>query len=106
MYATIRRWRVDAGSMDEVMHRCDQFIADQFAEMPGFCAYHVMDCGDGTLCSMTMFTDEESARRSNDVAAQFVREHASEFHPERLSSWTGEVKVNRARNEVLEPAHA
>jgi hypothetical protein len=106
MYASIRRWRLGSDAVDDALHLVDTRLADRFAEQEGFIAYHVVDCGDGTVCTMTCFTTEEAAHRSNEIAAQFVREELLDFEPERLGAYSGEVKINRARDEVLETAHA
>jgi hypothetical protein len=60
---------------------------------------------DGSVCSMTIFDDREGAERSQEMAAQFVREHLSGIQIERTGDMTGEVMVSRARERVLEPAH-
>ena len=106
MYASIRRWRLDPESVDEALHLVDEHLADRFAEQPGFVAYQVIDCGDGTACSVTVFETEEQAHHSSVVAAQFVRDELLDYGPERLFAHQGEVKVSRARSAMLEPAHA
>ena len=106
MYASIRRWRLGSDAVDEALHLVDDRLADVFAEQDGFVAYQVVDCGDGTVCTVTVFTTEDAAHESIEVAARFVREELLDFEPERLGSYSGEVKINRARNDVLEIAHA
>jgi hypothetical protein len=106
MYASVREYRMGAGAMADAMHIVDERLADKFAEMPGFVAYEAIDCGDNQVCSVTIFQDEESAHRSADIAAEFVRENLAEFQIERTSAMSGEVMVSRATNDMLEPAHA
>jgi hypothetical protein len=105
MYASIRRYRMGAGSMDDAMHLADMELADRLSEEPGFIDYHVMDTGDRTITSMTIFEDEEKCLRSNDMAAEFVREHLGDFQIERLDVFGGEVMVSRAAERVLQPTH-
>jgi hypothetical protein len=105
MYASIRRYRMGAGSMDDAMHLADTELADRLSAEPGFIDYQAMDTGDGTITSVTIFEDEEQCLRSNDMAAEFVREHLSDFQVERLDTFGGEVMVSRAAERVLEPAH-
>ena len=105
MYASIRRYRMGAGSMDDAMHIVDTELADMLSEEPGFIDYQAMDTGDGTVTSVTIFDDEEQCLRSNDMAAAFVREHLADFQVERLAVFGGEVMVSRAAERVLEPAH-
>jgi hypothetical protein len=105
MYASIRRYRMGAGSLDDAMHLADTEFADRLAEEPGFVDYQVVATGDDTIVSMTIFEDEERCLASNDMAAEFVREHLAPFQVERLEVFGGEVMVSRAAEKVLEPAH-
>jgi hypothetical protein len=106
MYASIRSYRLDSGDMGEVMHRIDTDFADRLAGELGFAGYHVVDCGDNVLCTVTVFHDEASAQRSNDLAAEFVRDRLSDMDLSRIDVKGGKVAVSRAANEMLEPAHA
>ena len=105
MYASIRRYRMGAGSIDDVMHLADTEFADRLAEEPGFVDYQVLDTGDGTITSMTIFDTEDQCQASNDMAAEWVRERLADFDVERLEVFGGEVMVSRAAEKVLEPAH-
>ncbi len=73
MYASFRRYRMGAGSMDDAMHLVDTEFADRLAEEPGFVDYQVVATGDDMIVSMTIFEDEEQCLASNDMAAEFVR---------------------------------
>lgn len=105
MYASIRRYRMGAGSMDDAMHIADMEFADRLAEQPGFVDYQLVDTGDGTLMSMTIFEDEDQCLASNDMAAEFVREHLAAFQIERNDVFGGEVMVSRAAEKMLVPTH-
>ena len=105
MFASIRRYRMGAGSMDDAMHLADAEFADRLAEEPGFVDYQAVAAGDDMIVSMTIFEDEEQCLASNDLAAEFVREHLAEFQVERLDVFGGEVMVSRAADKVLVPAH-
>jgi hypothetical protein len=105
MYASIRTYRLEQGDMDEAMHLVDQDLADRLAEESGFVAYECCALGDDRILSISTFRDEDGARRSNDVAAQFVRDSLSHMSIARESADIGEVMVSRAASEMLEPAH-
>jgi hypothetical protein len=99
-------WRDVAGQCPvHCMPTLERGDADPLSEEPGFVDYQVMDTGDGTVTSVTIFEDEERCLRSNDMAAAFVREHLRDFQIERLDVFGGEVMVSRAAERVLEPAH-
>jgi hypothetical protein len=106
MFASIRSYRLEKGDMGEAMHRVDTSFADRLAAEPGFVDYQAVDCGDNTLCTVTIFHDEEAAERSVDMAAEFVRDEMSDMELVRTDVKGGKVDVSRAASEVLEPAHA
>ena len=105
MYCSVRRYRMGAGSIDDLMHRVDVDFADALAQQPGFVAYQAVDCGGGEVMSITMFRDEAGAEESVELAAQWVQENLAEFQLERTEVIAGEAMVSRAAAEVLEPAH-
>ena len=105
MHANVRQYRVSPDKIDETMHLADTEFADRLAEEPGFVAYELMAAEDGSVCSMTIFEDREGAERSQELAAEFVRDHLSDIDIERIGTMTGEVMVSRARDRVLEAAH-
>jgi hypothetical protein len=111
MYASVRKYSVDADRVEELMHRVDERFADRLAEMPGFVAYQVVDAGvdrtgEGRLFAITLCSDREAADRSAELAAEFVRDELGDIELERVEAATGEVSVNRAVSEVLEAGHA
>jgi hypothetical protein len=105
MYASFRRYRMGAGSIDDAMHIADTEFADRLAEQPGFLDYQVVATSENMITSVTIFEDEEQCLATNDMAAEFVREHLGAFQIERLEVFGGEVMVSRAAEKVLEPAH-
>jgi hypothetical protein len=111
MYASVRKYLVDADRVGELMHRVDETFAPRLEEMPGFVAYQVIDAGEdrvgkGIVFSVTICHDREAADRSTEMAADFVGSELGDMEIERLEAATGEVGVNRAMSEVLEAAHA
>jgi hypothetical protein len=105
MHANVRQYNIPVEHIDEAMHLVDTELADRLAEEPGFIAYELMATEDGSVCSMTIFQDRQGAERSQEIAAEFVREHLSGMQVERTGAMLGEIMVSRARDQVLEPAH-
>ena len=106
MYASVRKFRCQPDQVAEAMHRVDEIFAPRLEEMPGFVAYECINCGDGVVCSMTVCLDEEACQRSVTMSAEFVRDDLSDIEIERIDALDGAVSVSRARDQVLEPAHA
>jgi hypothetical protein len=105
-FASVRRYRLRRGSVDELMHTVDEIVAEQVQELDGFAAYHALDCAGGEVLSLSIFRDQPTAVESDELALQSVREHLAGFDIERTEVIGGEVVVSRAMAEVLEPAHA
>jgi hypothetical protein len=110
MYASVRKYRVDAERVGELMSRVDSDFAPRVESAPGFVAYQALDCGrdhtgGGLLITVSTFVDYESAERSHEMAKAFVRDELSEFAIEPVEAETGEVRVSRAASPMLEPAH-
>jgi hypothetical protein len=104
MYAMIRRYRMAAGSIDDLMHKVDTQYADRLQEQLGIIHYQAIDTGDRTIATVTVFEDEERWRRSEAAAAR-VREGLAEFGVEEIGSLAGEVMVSRASERVLRAVH-
>ncbi|WP_156028302.1 hypothetical protein [Candidatus Solirubrobacter pratensis] len=102
----IRRYRLHAGSVGELMHRLDAAFADRFGAMEGFGAWHVFDCGGGEVLWISFVRDHAAAEESDDRAFQFITEELRDFRLERRVALRGDLIVSRARTELLEPARA
>jgi hypothetical protein len=100
----VRRYRMWAGSMGELMDKVDTQFVDRLQEQLGILHYQAIDTGDGTIMTVTAFEDEDRYRRS-EVAAVGVREALAEFEVEEIDALAGEVMVSRASEKVLDPVH-
>jgi hypothetical protein len=106
VFTTIRQYRCNPGDARDIAHQADAHFADRLAQMEGFIAYELIDCGSGDLFTTTVFTDRAASMGSNELAAQFIEEHLAGFQIERVGAFTGAVLVNRAESDVLELVHA
>ncbi len=105
MYVSVRRYKIGAGSLDSLTHRVEEEFAPALTQQPGFIAYFLMDTGDETLESISIFREKSSADVSEKLAAEYVSENLAEFEPTRTDATTGEVLVSRATPEALDEAH-
>jgi hypothetical protein len=105
-FASMRRYALRGGSVDELMRLVDQEFADQIQRLDGFEAYHAIDCGRGELLAITLLRDQSAAEESDERALEFVREKLGGFDIERTEMIAGEVLVSRAMADLLQPAHA
>src|SRR5437879_100462 len=106
MFASIRRYRLQQGSMDTLTQRVDKSFADELSARDGFVSYEFIDCGDGEIMTVSIFRDEAGAEDADDRALEFVRGELAASDLERTEVIGGTVSVSRAMAQLLEPAHA
>ena len=105
MFASVRRYRLQSGSIDELLHLVDTDFAESVQEMDGFLEYQVLECGNGEIITITTFKDRRSAEESMGMAADWVHDTlARKFDLARLEGFVGEVAISRASEDVTVPA--
>lgn len=105
MFASVRRYRLESGSIDDLLHLVDTDFAESVEEMDGFMEYQVLECGNGEIITITTFKDRRSAEASMEMASDWVRDTLSrKFDLTRLEFFLGEVAVSRASADVTVPA--
>ena len=105
MFASVRRYRLESGSIDDLLHMVDTDFAESVQEMDGFVEYQVLECGNGEIITITTFKDRRSAEASMEMAADWVRDTLTrKFDLERLEGFVGEVAISRASEDVTVPA--
>jgi hypothetical protein len=105
MFASIRRYRLHKGSMDELASRVDKDFADQVRAQPGFVSYEFVDCGDGEVMTISIFGDAAGATRSRDLAMSWTEQNLKDLEFTRMGALDGEILVSRANQDMLEPGH-
>jgi len=105
MFASMRRYRVQAGGAAEFMRRVDETFADQIAAQPGFVSYELIDCGDGDLFTLSIFLEPAQAEASRELARAWTEEQLQDIEHTRFEAVHGETVVGRAERGMLEPAH-
>jgi hypothetical protein len=106
MFASIRRYRLQRGSMEELTRRVDEGFAEDIGRRPGFVAYEFMDCGDGEIMTLSVFRDADEAEASREFAQRWTEENLQDLEFRRLEALRGEILVSRAARDMLEPGHA
>ncbi len=106
MFASIRRYRLQRGSMEELTRRVDEGFAQDIGRRPGFVAYEFMDCGDGEILTLSVFRDGDQAEASRELALRWTEENLQDLEFGRLEALRGEILVSRAARDMLDPGHA
>jgi hypothetical protein len=106
VFASIRRYRLQGGSMEDVARRVDESFAEEIGRQPGFVAYEFMDCRDGEIITLSVFRDADQAQASLELAQRWSEENLQDLDFRRLEALHGEILVSRAARDMLEPGHA
>jgi hypothetical protein len=105
MFASIRRYRLKRGAMEELAGRVDEGFAEEICTRPGFVSYELVDCGHGEVTTISLFGEAHQAEASRQLAGRWIEENLTDLDFDRIEALDGEVIVSRASDEMLEPAH-
>ena len=105
MFASIRRYRMHKGSMDELASRVDEGFAEEICAQPGFVSYEFVDCGDGEVMTISIFREADGAAGSRELARRWTDENLQDLEFTRMGALGGEIMVSRANRDMLEPGH-
>jgi hypothetical protein len=106
VFASIRRYRLLRGSIEELTRRVDEGFAEDIGRQRGFVSYEFMDCGDGEILTLSVFRDADQAEASRELAQRWTEENLRDLEFGRLEGLRGEILVSRAARDMLEPGHA
>jgi hypothetical protein len=104
VHAMIRRYRMGAGSVEDLMRTVDTTIADRAQSELGITGYHAIALDDGTIMTVTLFRTEEHLRAAEPMAER-IRLSLAEFEVEAVGAHRGHVMVGRGSAELTEPIH-
>ena len=105
MFASIRRYRMREGSMDELASRVDVGFAEEICARPGFVSYEFVDCGDGEVMTVSIFREAGGAAGSRELAQRWTNQNLQDLEFTRIGALAGEIMVSRAKEEMLEAGH-
>ena len=103
MFASMRRYRLQPGSVAEFMRRVDESFADEIAAQAGFVSYQLIDCGGGDLFTLSIFLEPDQAEASRELAQRWTEEYLQDIAHTRFEAIHGESLVSRAASGMLEP---
>jgi hypothetical protein len=106
MFASIRRYRLRQGPMEELARRVDDGFAEEISARPGFVSYEFIDCGDGEVTTLSIFREADEAEASRDLARGWTEQSLTDFEFSRIETLHGEIDVSRAAKDMLDPGHA
>ncbi|MFO1153556.1 MAG: hypothetical protein U1E42_07800 [Rhodospirillales bacterium] len=92
MHVSIRRYD-KVISVREVCRRIAVSFVPLLQKSPGFIGYYAVDCGEGSMTTVSVFSTEQMALESNETAAAWMRENVSELQPEPPTILGGKAEV-------------
>jgi hypothetical protein len=95
MHASIRTY--EASDAREVARRASHGFVPILRGTPGFIAYYVVDGGDGTIASVSVFEDQAGTDESTRRAAEWVADNIAELVVSGPKVVAGEVTVEARR---------
>jgi heme-degrading monooxygenase HmoA len=75
MYAVIRRYNIAPGSADTMIQKVNESFVPLISQMPGFVGWQLINPGDGTIASISIFEDKAGAEASTKTATDWVRQN-------------------------------
>lgn len=91
MYIAVRRYKVKAGSLDEIVRSAQDFVS-LIRQAPGFVAYYGVVTGSDSLFTVSVFQDQAGADESMRLAADWVRQHLAALVEGSPELQAGEVR--------------
>lgn len=91
MYASIRRYRIDAAAVAALKVRVEDGFVPILSKLPGFVSYMLVDAGDGVVATISIFESEEAAEQSNAAAANWVKESLADVVDQAPDITAGEI---------------
>ena len=92
MYVAVRRYKVKAGSMDELARRAQEGFVPLILQSPGLVAYYGAASGNDSLFTVSIFQDQAGADASTKLAADWVGQNLAEFIQGPPEVTAGEVR--------------
>lgn len=93
---TVVRWikMTDAASLDDITEKVEEGFFQIVKAVQGFRAYYLLDFGDRTVGSITIFDTRESLEESIERAAEWLKANLAPSVEGSPTMMSGEVKAS------------
>lgn len=95
MYAAIRRYIYESGSIGEMAALVDQKFLPLVSQIPGFIAYYFVDAGMNAVATVSIFESRQGAEQSVRLAGEWVQRNLAAYRLKTPQISSGEVKVHK-----------
>ena len=100
MYASVRRYKINAESVETLSVLVGDKFVPIISNIPGFISYMSIDAGDGMVASISVFESWEEAERSDEAAADWVKDNLADVVEGPPEITAGEILVFAPRPAV------
>src|SRR5579884_4207018 len=98
MYAVIRRYSIkDISDLDEIVRLAEEGFVPLIKQTPGFVAYHLMNAGNNTVVTFSLFHDRSGAEQSTRTAASWVQQNLARYVQGTPEVTSGEVIIHELK---------
>lgn len=91
MHASVRRYKMDPTSVEELNRRVQEGFIPIVSELAGFLAYYVVNAGDGEIISISIFEEKGGADKSTGSASDWIEENIASLLPTSPEIAAGEI---------------
>ncbi len=95
MYASIRRANSKPGKVPETIQKVKEGFIPIVSGVPGFVAYYLVDIGNDTVMTVSIFKDKAGAEESGKRATDWVKENLAPLMAGPLEIMVGEVAAHK-----------
>ncbi len=100
MFVSIRRYRIEPGTFQEIAKEVRESFLPVISKAKGFIEYHLIESGEDSLTVVNIFNDRAGAEESNRLAADFVRKNLSDYDAELIDTIIGNSVVQKSKQPV------
>jgi len=97
MHIAVRRYKIKAGSVDEIVRRANEGFVPLISQASGFIAWYAADAGNDIIFTVSMFQDQAGADESTRFAADWVKQNLAALVQGSPEITAGEVKTYKAK---------
>ncbi len=79
MYTVVRLYKIKAGSFAHIAESAQNGFLDIVSNVPGFVGYYMVETGNDSVMTISVFESQEGAYASTTAAAKWIKAHIAEF---------------------------
>ncbi len=97
MYAAVRRYKIKAGSANEITQRGQAGFVPLISGMPGFVAYYGVFNENNEIVTVSIFEDQAGEEESTRRAAEWVKQNVAALVEGPPEVFEGQVNFHASR---------